>query len=504
MIGLDIGTTSCKAVVFDAAGRPVATASESYPLLVPRRGWAEQDATVLGAAVTRVLRTAAEASPVAPTGISLSGAMHSCLPVAAEGTPLAPAMTWADNRAAPFESVVRAEVDVPSLYSRTGCPVRSTYHPARLRWWAEVAPAVCARADLFVSIKDWVLHELTGVWAADVALASTTGLLDIVALAWDPGALAAARATPERLPPLVASAAIVGRGLRREAAAAAGLPAGLPVIAGSSDGALAMLGAGIEKPEQMVISVGTSGAVRRLADRPWIDPGERTWSYVVDEGRWLIGGAINNGGLALEWVRETLYGELDAETGFRRLAEDAAAIPAGAGGVFFLPYLAGERSPSWTPDDPATIYGLRLGHGRAHIARAAMEGVAYCVANVRDALPTAIPSAAAAQLAGGITRTPVWAQILADVLGEPLVAADVADASAIGAALLGFRALGHSPAGGGAAHATAGATYNPGPERAFYDVHRRDYDALRALMRQQAAALETGGLAEHQSIPPST
>jgi gluconokinase len=276
VIGLDIGTTSCKAIVFDAAARPVASASERYPLLVPHPGWAEQDVPAIGTAVLRALRAAAASSPVAPGGISCSGAMHSCFPVAADGTPLAPAMTWADNRAAPYEARVRGEVDVPALYARTGCPVRSTYHPVRLRWWKEAAPDPAARVELFAGIKDWVLHELTGLWATDFGLASTTGLLDGAARTWDPEALAAAGVSAERLPPLVASTAVVG-GLTPRAAAATGLPSGLPVVAGGSDGAMANIGTGIERPGQTVITVGTSGAVRQLAGRPWLDPQERTW-----------------------------------------------------------------------------------------------------------------------------------------------------------------------------------------------------------------------------------
>jgi len=495
MIGLDLGTTSCKAVVMDAAGRTVATASEAYDLLVPRPGWAEQDVLVIKDSVTRSLRSVAESSPVAPTGISFSGAMHSCFPVDAYGAPLANAMTWADNRAAGLEPAARDEVDVPALYARTGCPVRSTYHPIRLRWWTEEAPDVARRARRFVSLKDWVLHYLTGIWATDLGLASTTGLLDMTGLAWDPEALRVARIGPEALPALVSSSAVVG-GLTAGAAAATGLPAGLPVIAGGSDGGMANLGTGISTPGQAVLSVGTSGAVRQLRDRPWLDRYERTWCYLLDEGRWFIGGAINNGGLALAWARTTLYPELTPADGFRRLAAEAGAVPAGAGGVFVLPYFTGERSPSWTPNDPAMVYGLRLEHGRGHIARAAMEGVAHCLADVWAVLPPPAASGDVTRLTGGITRTPVWAQILADVVGVPLMALDVADASAIGAALLGLRALDRLPpdlegARLAGAAGPKGPVYSPGADRAFYLRHHEAFDALRAVMRTQEDALAT-------------
>lgn len=495
MIGLDLGTTSCKAVVLDPSGRIVATASRSYDLRVPRAGWAEQDVLVIRDAVRLVLRSVAGSSPVPPTGISLSGAMHSCFPVDAEGAPLAGSMTWADNRAAGLESIVRAEVDVPALYARTGCPVRATYHPVRLRWWAEEAPDVARRARLFVGLKDWVLHDLTGVWATDVGLASTTGLLDMGRLTWDPEALRVARVNAESLPPLVSSTATVG-GLTSGAAAETGLPAGLPVVAGGSDGGMANLGTGISTPGQAVLSVGTSGAVRQLRDRPWLDPHERTWCYLLDEGLWFIGGAVNNGGLALAWIRATLYPELAPDDGFRRLAGDAADVPPGADGLFVLPYFTGERSPSWTPNDPAMIYGLRPEHGRGHFARAAMEGVAHCLADVWAILPPPDSRRDLARLTGGITRTPLWAQILADVVGVPLAAVEAADASATGAALLGLRALDRLPPDVAGAATETGRVYSPGPDRPFYARHHEAFDALRDVMRTQADALAAAGLAK--------
>jgi gluconokinase len=499
MIGLDLGTTSCKAILLDAEGRVVASASESYPLRVPRPGWAEQDVLVIREAVTRTLRAVAAATSVAPTGISFSGAMHSCFPVDAGGAPLANAMTWADNRAAGVEETVRSELDVPAVYARTGCPVRSTYHPVRLRWWADAAPDVARRASRFVGIKDWILHALTGAWATDIGLASTTGLLDGMTCAWDPDALRVARVSPHQLPSLVPTTAIVG-GLARDAAAATGLPAGLPVVAGGSDGAMANVGTGLTRAGQAVITIGTSGAVRHLVDQRWVDPSERTWCYVLDQGRWFIGGAINNGGLALDWVRRLLYPELAPDAGFRQLATDAGAVEPGADGAFVLPYFTGERSPSWTPDDPAMLFGLRLGHGRAHLARAAMEGVAHCIADVWQALPPPAGTGEVTRLTGGITRTPVWAQVLADVLGVPLMALDASDSSATGAALVGLRALG-LPAPADAGLVPPGQVYAPGTDHAFYVGHHRAYDALRHVMRAQEQAL---GRAAPLETRPST
>lgn len=488
MIGLDLGTTNCKAIAVDPDLRVVAAASGSYPLHTPRPGWAEQDVREIWGAVTQALRAVVESLPEPPVGISFSGAMHSCLPVAEDGTPLANAMTWADNRAAALERTVRSEVDVPGLYTRTGCPVRSTYHPVRLRWWADAAPDVAKRARRFVSLKDWIVHALTGVWATDVGLASTTGLLDMRKLRWDPDALAVARITPDRLPPIVSPSAVVG-GVTTAAAHATGLPEGLPVIAGGSDGGMANVGTGIATPGQAVITVGTSGAVRQVVAQPWVDPSERTWCYVLEKGSWFIGGAVNNGGLALEWTRRLFYPDLPADEGFGQLASDADTVPAGANGIFFLPYFIGERCPSWTPTDPAMLHGLRLGHGRADVARAAMEGVAYCLADVWGVLPEPAAGGEVTRLTGGITQTPVWAQILADVLGVPLMALDVHDASATGAALAGLRAMDRLHIAPGDAAVVPGTTYVPGANRELYARQHRAFQALRACMRLQERAL---------------
>jgi gluconokinase len=442
-------------------------------------------------AVTRVLRSVASAAPVAPQGISLSGAMHSLFPVADDaGTPIANAMTWADARAAVVHGRLVAGRDTHAIYRRTGCPVHSTYHLQRLRWWHEYAPEQARAAHLWVGLKDWILHELARVWATDLSLASTTGLLSLRDLAWDAEALELAGVGADRLPALVSPSAVVGK-LTEEAAAAAGLPAGLPVVAGGSDGAMANLGTGTAAPGGTVITVGTSGAVRRMVGAPWFDPGERTWCYLLDEGLYFVGGAINNGGLALEWVRDRLYPDLAGPAGFEQLASDAASVAPGAEGVFMLPYFAGERSPYWAPDDRAMLYGLGVGHTRAHIARAAMEGVANCLADVWDALNGTEEGGQIVRLTGGITRTPPWAQILADMLGVELMASEAADASAMGAALLGMRALGLPGAGGLARTVEPGRTYTPDQRsHRFYTRHHRAHKALRLGMAAMGEALE--------------
>lgn len=506
MIGLDLGTTNCKAVLLDAERRILAVATDSYKLQIPHPHVAELDVRHVWEAVKNVLRQVTAATAEPPGGLCFSGAMHSLFPVADEtGTPISNAMTWADARATAVYRGLIADTDTSALYRRTGCPVHSTYHLQRLRWWDRVEPEQMQHACLWVGIKDWILHALTGVWASDLSLASTTGLLNLQTLTWDTGVLRLAGVHPHQLPPLVSCSAVVG-GITADAAAATGLPAGLPVVAGGSDGAMACVGTGIAAPGQVVITVGTSGAVRKVAAEPWFDPGERTFCYLlidkfarpVAEGGgegplWFIGGAINNGGLTLQWVREKLYPDLEGSAGYEQLASDAASVPPGAEGVFLLPYFAGERSPHWAPKDKGMMFGLGMMHNRAHFARAAMEGVANCLADVWDALYGSETGSEIVRITGGITRTPLWVQILADMLGVPLMALDVADTSATGAALLGLHAL-DLPGDGQplmARSVVPGPVYTPDPKRhQFYTQHHREYRALRRGMAAMGETLE--------------
>ncbi len=485
VIGLDLGTTNCKAVALTAEGRVLAATSSAYGLLSPEPGWAEQDVReVWQGAATALRMLADQLSLDQVAGLSLSGAMHSVLPVDGDDAPLAPAMTWADNRAASRADALRGQTEPYALYLRTGCPLRSTYHPARLRWWLEQAPQVSQRAVRLVAIKDWILHRLTGVWATDLSLASSTGLLDIHRLNWDEEALSLAGVLPGCLPPLVSPTAVVG-GLTEGAAAETGLPSGLSVVAGASDGALANLGAGAVDAGQVVVTVGTSGAIRRIVDRPWLDPHERTWCYVLVEGHWFVGGAINNGGLALQWVRERFYPDLPADAGYEPVLQDAASIAPGAGGVVVLPYFTGERSPHWNADARAAICGLSLHHTRAHVARAVLEGVAFCLADVWEALADESELVESARLTGGITRAPIWAQIVADVLGIPLAPVEIADASALGAAILGHWALGNIQTFGVCqTPKVSTTTFEPDSERhAFYLRRHRVFQTLYRLLQ---------------------
>ncbi|GGJ67599.1 gluconokinase [Deinococcus aquiradiocola] len=437
VVGLDLGTTSVKALALDASARVVSRHEVGYPLGVSRHtagdaGEATQDpAAVVRAAREALARLQADLPARRVRAVVPSAAMHSLVLVDRAGTPLAPALTWADTRPAATLPDLRAALDPQAAYLRTGCPVQTPYHPARLWWLARHDPALLGRAALAVSLTDLVLHDLTGAWGTSVGLASTTGLMNLRAGAWDDDLLAALGVTADLLPPILGAASPVGT-------VRAGAWRGVPVLAGSSDGALANLGSGAG-PGETVLTVGTSGAARRLTARPVLDPLARTWTYRLDADTHLAGGAINNGGLLVDWVRGQWYTDLAPRDGFRQLLSDAERTPPGADGVTLLPYLTGERSPSWRADLTATVHGLRLGHTRAHVARAALEAVAFSLAAVHDLIRQGDPPAGEGTVSatGGLARAPVWNALLADTLGTPVRSQGAPDASAIGAALLG-------------------------------------------------------------------
>jgi gluconokinase len=446
-IGLDLGTAGCRAALYDAEGRVVARADRGYRLSVPHPGWAEQDADEVVATAVDVLRDLVARFPpgIRPRALGLSSVLHSVLPLDRERRALAPAITWADTRSAPQAERLRAQCDPTALYHATGCPLHPLYWPAKLQWLREHRPDVYRRARWFVSLKEHLLQRLCGRVAVDLSVASGTGLLDLRAKRWHPAALDLAGIREEHLSALVEPTTIVGE-ILPAIAEATGLPRGLPVVVGAADGPLASLGSGALGPGRMAATIGTSGAVRVVLREPRTDQQARTWCYYLAEGWWVAGAAINNGGIVYRWVRDHLFDWPDAPHGEDRryavMDELAEGVPPGSDGLLFLPFLAGERAPRWNADARGALLGLTLHHTRGHLVRATLEGVAFRMRSIADALEEAAGPPTEVRASGSFSRSRVWVQILADVLGRELLIPAVSDATAFGAAFLARRAMG--------------------------------------------------------------
>jgi gluconokinase len=439
VVGVDVGTTAAKAVAFDAHGSERGAAEVRYPLLEPAPGRAEQEphAVVEGALdAIRGAVTAARDGGAEVVGLSLSSAMHALSALDAHDRPLTRLVTWGDTRATQQAQRLRAES--PELHDRTGTPIHSMAPLAKLVWFAENDPTTFEAARRWVGVKELVVARLTGTYALDHSTASGTGLLNLEALDWDAGALAAARVGPERLASLVAVTTRLE--LLPDVADELGLAHGTPLIVGAGDGPSANLGVGAVAPGVAACSIGTSGALRLTVERPAVDRAHSLFCYALTPGRWVIGGAISNGGVVLQWAGAALAPDLGehAEDELIALAGD---VPAGSEGLLMLPYLLGERAPRWGGPTQAAYVGLARHHGRGHLVRAALEGVCQQLGLVLDSIRAAGNEVRELRATGGFARSALWRQMLADVLDTPIAFPAIHEGSALGAALLGMQAL---------------------------------------------------------------
>ncbi len=495
ILALDLGTTSCRALLFDVHARVLGRAEESYPLLRRHPGWAEHHPEGLVTSSARVIRGALTRAGLAPSrvsAVSLSTYLHSLLATDRSGRPVSPVITWADTRSAAEADELRA-IGI-ELYLRTGCPPHPMYPLAKLLWVRKHQPELCASAPLWGSIKDLLMRRLTGEWAVDHSIASGSGMLELARLDWDEDALMLAGITRHQLPELLPTTAALP--LDRAGAELTGLTEGTPVVVGAGDGPLSNLGAGAVGPGMMAIMVGTSGAVRVASSAPRTDPQGRTWCYNLTRDCWLIGGAISNGGIVLEWLRDRWLppGKTYGET-----ISAAGRVPLGAGGLLFLPLLAGERSPYWNSRARGVVVGLGLEHGPEHLTRAALEGVTFQLNSVRRAVEELVGPAVEVRATGGFTRSAAWVQMCADVFGRAVNVCVESEGSALGAFLLARYALNAEVDLATAASklAVVERAYTPHSERQlrysrlydiYLDTYRHLQDTFGTLAEFRAAA----------------
>lgn len=482
VIGVDMGTTSTKAVAFTADGTLVAFASAGYPLDEPLPGHVEQDPQLILAAVHQTIRSVVdELGAHRIAGLSFSSAMHSLMALDQAHTPLTAAITWADTRASVQAERLRASPTGLALHRRTGTPIHPMSPLLKLMWFAEQALPLCQQVRTWAGIKDWVLWQLCGELVIDLSLASCSGLLDIHTRQWDPEALALAGITPAQLPRLVSTTHVLPA-LTEAAAAATGLPRHTAVVVGAGDGPLANLGVGAVRPGVAACSIGTSGALRVTVDKPAVDPRGGVFCYALTDERWVIGGAINNGGVTLDWVRAEIAGGPAVTT--QALLDQGATVPVGSGGLIMLPYLLSERAPHWSSLARGAYVGLTRAHGSAHLTRAAVEGVCLQLALVLQSMQAAGLQIHEIRATGGTTRHALWQQILADTSGLPIGLPEGQEGSGYGAALLGMQALGLIESIDVAAeHIRVDTTVQPQPEhaatyRALREIYEGLYDAL--------------------------
>jgi gluconokinase len=441
VIGIDVGTTSAKAGAFDAHGRETGATEIAYPLLEPEHGQAVQDVDTVVEATVAAVRGAvagAHAAGCEFAGLACSTAMHALCGLDVHDRPLTPLITWADQRAAAQAERLRASH--PQLHARTGTPLHPMSPLPKLMWLREEQPDVVGRVARWCGLKELVVRRLCGEWACDVSIGSGTGLMDLTRLAWDPEALALAGVREEQLCPLVETTATLA--LAPGVADELGLDADVPLVVGAGDGPLANLGVGAVRPGVAACSIGTSGALRLVVEEPCVDREGHAFCYALVPRRWILGGAINNGGVVLRWAGEALAPEL-GEHPEAALLELAATVAPGSDALIMLPYLLSERAPNWSTLPRGAYVGLTRAHRREHLVRAALEGVCQQLALVLASLCEAGNDVNEIRATGGFARSALWRQMLCDALGRPVGFPAGHQGSGFGAALLGLYALGH-------------------------------------------------------------
>ena len=453
VLGIDLGTTTCRCAIFDLHGTEIAGAYRETPIRHPRPLWAEADPEAWWQGTVQVVREALASSGVAPeqvAGIGLSGLMHAPVLLDGDGRPVAPAMLWMDQRCAPQCEALSREQQ-----ARGARRFSTTQTAPKLRWLADTQPNVLARARMLLLPKDFVRYRLTGAICTDPSDAQGTGLFDPEHGDWDREAARLACVPREILPPIRPSWAPAGR-VTPAVAGETGLASGTVVATGGGDTLCTLMGVGDLAPREVCIYLGTAAWIALVDGR---DP----------DGRPIIRdfGATATTGAALRWARDLLVGEvgLDVSAAYDGLTRQAAAVAPGAEGLFFLPHLMGERGPHPDPLARGALIGLTLGHGRPQIVRAILEGTAFHLRRLLEARvgahwPAGAPTAGIA--CGGAARSAVWMQLLADVTQLPLRVPAVVEAGALGAAMLGGMAAGVVAPNSAAAHQVRnGRTYLP-------------------------------------------
>ena len=448
LIGVDVGTTSTKAVLYNEHAQVIKQFSQGYELYRDSNGMAEQNPEAMVQAVEQVIHDAGQEidfSSEKLLAVSFSSANQSLILLDDHFQPQSRVITWADTRARQAADELKRSPLGKEMYANTGTPIHPMSPLTKLLWLKKAAPEKVAQAAYFGDIKSYLFYRFFNSFKVDISIASCTGMMNINTGDWDPKALEITGVNKEQLPEIVngTSQAV---GLTTDAQAKMDIPVDTPFVYGAFDGALSNLGVGAIEQDTVAITIGTSAGVRVITDHPVIDPQERLFCYAVDNGLWVVGGPLNNGGDVYQWAVQHLVTpsavkneNTDPFTLANRVIEGE---PAGANGLIFLPFLGGERAPLWDANARGSFFGLNNLHTRADMLRAVMEGINMNIATVFEAVRDLVGSPKSVTATGGFARAEVWRQMLADVLNCPVNIPESFESGCLGAITMAMKSLG--------------------------------------------------------------
>lgn len=497
LLGIDLGTTGVKAALFATDdGHVLSSAFFDYPLMHPHPGWAEQNPADWWQASIAAIRTClAQAAlngvqPADVRGVGLSGQMHGVVLLDEASMVLRPCIIWADQRSEVQCRWMTERVGAERLIEYVSNPALPGFSAPKALWIRDNEPEIFARARTIILPKDYIRYRLTGVLTMEISDAAGTCLLDVKHGRWSREVLEAIEFDPALLPPVVAADAICGS-ITGEVAALTGLLPGTPVAGGGADNACGAVGNGVVQPGLALVSIGTSGVVLAYAGSPQVDrsgpiPRVHTFNHAVPNA-WYLMGVTQGAGLSLRWVRDNIglpESALERWTGFdayELLAREAESIPPGCNGLLFLPYLQGERTPHLDAFARGGWIGLTASHDRRHLVRAVLEGVAFSLKDCFRIIGEQGLPLEQVRATGGGAKSPLWRQIIADVLGVELATMNAQEGPAFGAALLAGVASGVYPSVQQACEATVRIMERTEPRREVEAIYAQSYENYRAL-----------------------
>jgi gluconokinase len=437
VLGIDIGTGSTKAVAVNFNSEPFAVSQQHYPTCSPKPGYSEQDPELIWNMFRVCLGEILNKMRGAPKAICFSSAMHSVIPVDKHGNKLCDMLTWADCRSDAIASRLRSLPDGANAYESSGMPLHAMSPLCKIIWFRENRTALFNQTFKFISIKEYIWYKLFGEYVVDHSIAGATGMLDISTMRWNSHLLSLAGINEHQLSmPVSTSYFLAAPSLLGV------LESETTFIIGSSDGCLANLGSYALRKGIAALTVGTSGAVRISSSKPIVDKVAMTFSYRLDENKFICGGPVNNGGNVLQWLSTNFLGKASDKQTFEELFASIDQVPPGADGLLFLPYLHGERAPIWDANSSGAFVGIRSTHTQAHFCRAVLEGVCFALNDVLLAVENKSEHIEQINVSGGFVNSLTWMQLLADISGKRLAVWQTEDASAVGAAFMALKVLG--------------------------------------------------------------
>ncbi|RAI98726.1 gluconate kinase (FGGY family) [Chitinophaga skermanii] len=481
VLGVDIGTGSAKTILSGFPGQAASIFTVSYSTRHPQPGYAELDPEEVAKAVFHCIQQVVDTQYTAPAVISFSSAMHSLMAVDNLGNPLTPLMLWSDHRSKNEAADIKESVAGSEIYQRTGTPIHAMSPMSKIKWLQNHQPQTFQKAHKFIGIKEYIFHKLFKQFVVDYNIASAMGMFDFRELTWYNQALAAAGISADQLS-LPVNPATAFTQADSILVADMGIHNDTVFVIGGSDGCMAQIGSGATKEHTATLTIGTSGAIRMVSNTPKVSANGELFTYVLTDNKYLIGGAINNGGGAINWFRETFY-PASSKSELSTQIDAAFAIQPGAGGLLCLPYFAGERAPIWNSDARGVFLGIGVEHTVAHFNRALVEGISYSLYNVGEALHQTTGRIDNVLVSGGFTASQDWIQLLSDVFQLPMVLQAELDSSAIGASLLAWQHLGEVDAWHYEAHDFL-AEYRPTQQPAYakqYALFKEAYQQLKGI-----------------------